>query len=75
MMDRRTAIKHLGGVTSALLLTKTLRGQALPAGQTAATAQPPTGPFTLPPMPTTRWSLTSTQQPCTFTTTSTTRPT
>ena len=50
MMDRRTAIKHLGGVTSALLLTKTLSGQALPAGHTAA-APPPTGPFTLPPLP------------------------
>jgi Fe-Mn family superoxide dismutase len=52
-MDRRTAIKHLGGVASALLLTEALSSQALPAGQTAAAALPavPTGPFTLPPLP------------------------
>ena len=47
-MNRRTAIKHLGGVASALLMTKALKGQALPASQPAA---PPTGPFTLPPLP------------------------
>jgi len=53
MMDRRTAIKHLGGVTSALLLTETLRGEAFPAGQTptATPPAPPTGPFTVPPLP------------------------
>ena len=63
MMDRRTAIKHLGGAASALLLTETLltqgsaRAQA-PAGQTPAAAAPaiahpatPTGPFTLPALP------------------------
>jgi Fe-Mn family superoxide dismutase len=45
-MDRRTALKHLGGAASALLLTEALSGQALLAGQkTAAT------PFTLPPLP------------------------
>jgi Fe-Mn family superoxide dismutase len=51
-MDRRTAIKHLGGVASVLLLTQTMSGQA-PGGQTAATVAPtpPTGPFTLPPLP------------------------
>jgi Fe-Mn family superoxide dismutase len=50
MMNRRTAIKHLGGVASALLLTEALRGQALAAGPVAA-ATPPAGPFTLPPLP------------------------
>jgi len=52
-MNRRTAIKHLGGVASALLLTEALSSQALPAGQAAAatTPAPPTGPFTLPPLP------------------------
>jgi Fe-Mn family superoxide dismutase len=51
MMDRRTALKHLGGVASALLLTESLSGQALPAGQPTASTPPPTGPFTLPPLP------------------------
>ncbi|MFY9855681.1 MAG: superoxide dismutase [Terracidiphilus sp.] len=51
MMDRRTALKHIGSVASALLLTETLKGQALPAGQPAASTAPPTGPFTLPPLP------------------------
>jgi Fe-Mn family superoxide dismutase len=52
-MDRRTAIKHLGGVASALLLANTLHAEALPAGQAAAATPPapPTGPFTLPPLP------------------------
>jgi Fe-Mn family superoxide dismutase len=53
MMDRRTAIKHLGGVASALLLAETLRAEGIPNGQAAATtpAAPPAGPFTLPPLP------------------------
>jgi Fe-Mn family superoxide dismutase len=53
MMDRRTAIKHLGGAASALLLTETLRAEASPIGQTAAATPPPppTGPFKLPPLP------------------------
>ena len=53
MMDRRTAIKHIGGVASALLLTETLRAEGFPSGQTAAAIPPPppTGPFTLPPLP------------------------
>src|ERR1700678_477256 len=53
MMDRRTAIKHLGGAASALLLTETLRGEGNLNGQAAATAPPapPTGPFTLPALP------------------------
>jgi len=52
-MDRRTAIKHLGGVASALLLTDALHAQALPATSPAAATPPapPTGPFTLPPLP------------------------
>jgi Fe-Mn family superoxide dismutase len=49
-MDRRTAIKHLGGAASALLLTKAMSGQALPAGPVAAPAAA-TGPFALPPLP------------------------
>ncbi|MDE3188536.1 MAG: superoxide dismutase [Acidobacteriota bacterium] len=48
MMDRRTAMKSIGGVASALLLTEALRGEG--SGQAAATA-PPAGPFTLPPLP------------------------
>jgi Fe-Mn family superoxide dismutase len=53
MMDRRTAIKHLGGVASALLLTETLSAGGFPTGQTPAATPPPppTGPFTLPPLP------------------------
>jgi len=57
MMNRRTAIKHLGGAASALLLTEALRADGFSAGQTpAATAPPaapppPAGPFTLPPLP------------------------
>ena len=52
-MNRRAAIKHLGGAASALLLTKSLSSQALPAGQPSAAAPPapPAGPFTLPPLP------------------------
>ena len=48
MMDRRTAIKHLGGVASALLLTETLSAGGFPTGQTPAATPPPppTGPFT-----------------------------
>jgi Fe-Mn family superoxide dismutase len=51
MMDRRTALKNLGGAASALLLAQSLYGEA--AGQAAAAAPPPapTGPFTLPPLP------------------------
>ncbi|MGB7547846.1 MAG: superoxide dismutase [Terracidiphilus sp.] len=53
MMDRRTALKHLGGVTSALLLSQNLSGKGLQTSQTAAatTTAPPGGPFTLPPLP------------------------
>ena len=54
MMDRRTAIKHLGGAASALLMTETLLAQSAPAAQTPAVAHPaaaPTGPFTLLALP------------------------
>ena len=60
MMDRRTAIKHLGGVASALLLTETLGAEGVLPSQAAAQiapspatqpAAPPSGPFTLPPLP------------------------
>ncbi len=50
-MNRRTAIKHMGGVASALLLTEAMSSQALPAGQATAKPAAPTGPFTLPPLP------------------------
>jgi len=54
MMNRRTAIKHLGCAASALLLAETLHPQASSASQAAAPATPhpaPTGPFILPPLP------------------------
>jgi Fe-Mn family superoxide dismutase len=53
MMDRRTAIKHLGGVASALLLTKALHAEGLTASQaaTASPAAPAAGPFTLSALP------------------------
>jgi len=54
MMDRRTAIKHLGTAAGALFLTERLTSEGLPTGQTSAPAAPPappTGPFTLPPLP------------------------
>jgi len=50
MMDRRTAIKHLGGAASALLLVETLSAQGFQAAAPAP-ATPPGGPFTLPPLP------------------------
>ena len=53
MMNRRTAIKHLGGAASALLLAESLTVEALASGQApaAAPAAAPTGPFTLPALP------------------------
>ena len=54
-MNRRTAIKHLGGAASALLLAESLSAEALSGGQAAAPATAPatapTGPFTLPALP------------------------
>lgn len=53
MMNRRTALKHLGGAASTLLLTEALRSEALSNGQAAAppVVAAPTGPFSLPPLP------------------------
>ncbi|WP_263357783.1 superoxide dismutase [Acidicapsa ligni] len=53
-MNRRTAIKQMGGLASAVLLTESLVGSAQTGAakpQTAPTAPAPTGPFTLPPLP------------------------
>ena len=51
MMNRRTAIKNLGGAASALLLAPTLNAGGF--GQTPAATPPPapSGPFKLPPLP------------------------
>lgn len=56
MMDRRTALKYVGGAASALLLTEALAAEGAtmeqaPATPPAAAAAPPTGPFKLPPLP------------------------
>jgi superoxide dismutase, Fe-Mn family len=57
MMDRRTAIKHVGGAASALLLIdnlalKSANAEQAPAAAPAATpAAAPTGPFKLPALP------------------------
>src|SRR5271157_4347892 len=52
MMNRRNALKHLGGAAGALLLTNALSAEALSSGQAATPpAAPPAGPFTLPPLP------------------------
>jgi Fe-Mn family superoxide dismutase len=50
MMDRRTAIKHLGAAAGALLVAERLNAGGFPNPQ--ATAAPPARtPFTLPPLP------------------------
>jgi len=53
MMNRRTALKHLGGAASALLLSEALAAEGFPTGQAPATtpAAPPAGPFKLPALP------------------------
>jgi superoxide dismutase, Fe-Mn family len=57
MIDRRTALKHLGGAASALWLSETLSAEISAAAQapasspSPATAQAPTGPFKLPALP------------------------
>lgn len=51
MMNRRTALKHLGGAASALFLTEALHAQGSAAAHAAAAPTAPTGPFTLPPLP------------------------
>jgi Fe-Mn family superoxide dismutase len=50
-MNRRTAIKHLGGVAGALLLAETLSAQALSTGTAATPPAQPAAPFKLPPLP------------------------
>jgi len=55
MIDRRTALKHLGGAASALLLTESLRAEGLNPGQATptptATPAAAAGPFKLPSLP------------------------
>jgi Fe-Mn family superoxide dismutase len=53
MMDRRTALKHLGGAASAVLLTEVLSAEELNGGQAPAAppAAPLAGPFKLPALP------------------------
>jgi Fe-Mn family superoxide dismutase len=53
MMDRRTALKHLGSAVSALLLTKALYAAESSPSQSASSTPAPTpvAPFTLPPLP------------------------
>jgi len=54
MIDRRTAIKHMSVAAGALLLTERLSADGVVTGQASAPAPPaapPTGPFTLPPLP------------------------
>jgi len=50
MMDRRTAIKHLGAAAGALLVTERLSAGGFPSGQAVATPAVTTV-FTLPPLP------------------------
>jgi Fe-Mn family superoxide dismutase len=52
-VNRRTAILQMGALASAALLTETLSAEGWPTGQApaAAPATPPSGPFTLPPLP------------------------
>ena len=51
MMDRRTALKHLGGAASAVLLTETLASAGQAPAPAATPAAAPTGPFKLPALP------------------------
>jgi Fe-Mn family superoxide dismutase len=53
LIDRRTALLEMGALAGAVLLSDKLAAQGLPPSQTAATPAPapPTGPFTLPPLP------------------------
>ena len=82
MIDRRTALKHLGGAASALWLSETLSTEISAAAQAPASspapaaAQTPTGPFKLPALPYAYDALepTSTRRRCICITTSTTKP-
>ena len=51
MMDRRTALKNLGGAASALLLAQTLHAESLGQAATPTPPSAPRGPFKLPPLP------------------------
>src|SRR5947207_4335665 len=56
MINRRTALKHLGGAASALLLTESLHADGLSPAQAtpapaATPAAAPAGPFKLPSLP------------------------
>jgi Fe-Mn family superoxide dismutase len=51
-MNRRTALKHLGGAAGVLVLTDGLHADSLSNEQAGTPpATPPSGPFTLPPLP------------------------
>jgi Fe-Mn family superoxide dismutase len=50
-MDRRTALKHLGSVASALFLTENLSAEGLGQAAVAVPAAPAPVPFVLPPLP------------------------
>jgi superoxide dismutase, Fe-Mn family len=53
MMDRRTAMKHIGGVASTVFLTESMHADGLSMDQMAAFAlpEPSVTPFRLPPLP------------------------
>jgi Fe-Mn family superoxide dismutase len=51
MMNRRTALKHLGGAASALLMTDVIRAEVSDGQATTPSTAQPTGPFSLPPLP------------------------
>ena len=52
-INRRTALLQMSALAGTALLADGLRAEDMPAGQSAAPAPvaPPTGPFTLPPLP------------------------
>jgi len=52
-INRRTALAQMGAVASAAFLAESLHAEGWPTGQstTAAPPAPPTGPFTLSPLP------------------------
>jgi Fe-Mn family superoxide dismutase len=52
-VNRRTAMLQMGAIAGAVLLTENLNAAGEPTGQAATPAPtaPPTGPFTLPPLP------------------------
>ena len=52
LIDRRTAMLQMGALAGAAMLAETLHAEPTAGGQAAAApATPPTGPFTLPPLP------------------------